>query len=69
MSASGPNVFVDLLNGWIQLYLTADGWLYSRVHERRICWIPVEFREAKFASGMKDGPVIILDFSGLDSYY
>jgi WD40 repeat protein len=76
ISASGPNVLVDIVNGRIQLYLTADGWLYSRVHQRRVCWIPVEFREAKFAScghrvalGMDDGRVIIFDFSGLDSYY
>lgn len=76
ISPYGPNIFGDLGTGRIQLYLTADGWLYSWVHQRRVCWIPVEFREAKFAScghrvalGMKDERVIILDFSGLDSYY
>jgi WD40 repeat protein len=70
------DILVGLAHSSTQSYLMANGWIYSRKHKRHICWIPVEFREASFATcghrvalGMRDGRVIILDFSGIDSYY
>ncbi|KAJ6527949.1 putative WD-repeat protein, partial [Mycena vulgaris] len=56
--------------------LTESGWIHSLLHNQRICWIPVEFRNGCFSSfahgvvlGLPDGRVVILDFTGMDSYY
>jgi len=56
-------------------YTMEDGWISSIPHKQRLCWIPVScqpvrmaFSGDRFALGTKDGRVVVLDFTGIDSY-
>jgi WD40 repeat protein len=58
------------------IYITQDGWIYSSAPQRRVCWIPVSCRPSgvstrgmRAAMGTPDGRVVILDFTGMDSYF
>jgi hypothetical protein len=57
-------------------YVMNDGWIYSLTRERRLCWLPIACRPYLLAVTAhravlcpRDGKVIILDFTGMDSYF
>jgi WD40 repeat protein len=52
-------------------YITDDGWIYSIIPERRLCWIPFACRPTiapavsghRVAFGLDDGRVVVLDLT------
>jgi WD40 repeat protein len=60
----------------ISSYFILDGWIYSSPLQQRLCWIPISCRGralstkgTRAAIGTDSGRVIILDFTGMDSYF
>ncbi|TDL15087.1 WD40 repeat-like protein [Rickenella mellea] len=61
--------------GLIPCYIVQHGWIYAVNWKQRICWIPPSCRPIDLAVsgnsvalGTHDGRVVILDFTGMDSY-
>jgi WD40 repeat protein len=70
-SFSGPET-ISSESTCVFSHLTADGWIYSATLNRRICWVPGQFRPCardvtkdRVAFGTDDGRLVIIRFNKL----